>query len=421
MGIYSSSPIVKLPRVLSLSIVILMLVIGCGGGGGGPGNGEPPDQDTNPDQNPDNQLPVITVIYDNVAMAGSPTEVTCKAEDRDGTIASYLWEQTSGPLLELEGSQTPTVSFTCPDVEENTIIGLAITVTDDLGGASTETITITITNSPDGIVRAEKVFFEQNNKLYVIDADGQDLKEFIPERPMVKGISNRSISPDGQFLVYVSRAPDFSDTPNLKLSIISLNTLQTEILFDFDNGCENFDEIKWASDSEYLGFISPCGLPNSESIIILNKNNESDPFIYQVPSEAHAYNFFWSPSGDYFSTIETYYEREASPEEIAIFSKSGQYICRIQNAYQPDVMLNYWSPIEDRLVYTKNRASNPYYHDIHIAGYDGSNDFVIAENYHSAYETSWSPDGQKILFLDDQELYWSDLAGENPRLVKSDQ
>lgn len=73
------------------------------------------------------------------------------------------------------------------EVEENTIIGLAITVTDDLGGASTETITITITNSPDGIVRAEKVFFEQNNKLYVIDADGQDLKEFIPERPMVTG------------------------------------------------------------------------------------------------------------------------------------------------------------------------------------------------------------------------------------------
>ncbi|MGD9223286.1 MAG: PKD domain-containing protein [Desulfobacteraceae bacterium] len=68
------------------------------------------------------------------------------SHDADGSIATYLWEQISGPPVTVEyGSfDNSYVSIQMPEVEQDTEIGFRLTVTDDEGLSATDEITILV-------------------------------------------------------------------------------------------------------------------------------------------------------------------------------------------------------------------------------------------------------------------------------------
>jgi hypothetical protein len=72
------------------------------------------------------------VIGEQVTLDGSSSH----DPDPDGAIISYMWEQTDGPSVELQGSNQPAASFSVPTVEEDTTFGFTLTVTDDEGAES---------------------------------------------------------------------------------------------------------------------------------------------------------------------------------------------------------------------------------------------------------------------------------------------
>ena len=59
-----------------------------------------------------------------------------KSYDRDGTIASYKWQQTSGPTVILNSTNTPFISFKAPPVKNETQLRLNLSVTDNVGAIS---------------------------------------------------------------------------------------------------------------------------------------------------------------------------------------------------------------------------------------------------------------------------------------------
>ncbi len=109
--------------------IFLVSVVGCGGS-------------SDPEPEP-NQPPTI-IATEQAVIEGEQASITVTASDSDGSISSYSWTQKSGPNIELSGSDTSTVTFTAPEVTENTLIILTVTATDDDGASASADILVTV-------------------------------------------------------------------------------------------------------------------------------------------------------------------------------------------------------------------------------------------------------------------------------------
>jgi len=96
--------------------------------------------------------------------------------DADGTIVSYLWEQLTGTqVLPPAGVSAPTATFTAPIVDPiiyptGETLDFKLTVTDDDGLVSTDTVAITVTILPQADAGPDQSVDEFNN--VTLDASG---------------------------------------------------------------------------------------------------------------------------------------------------------------------------------------------------------------------------------------------------------
>ncbi|MHB8876439.1 MAG: M36 family metallopeptidase, partial [Myxococcaceae bacterium] len=79
-----------------------------------------------------NQAPVATIEpAQQDVEAGAQVTLAGAGTDPDGdAIAGYVWTQTSGPTVELEGQDTPSLTFVAPQVSEDTSLGFELRVSD---------------------------------------------------------------------------------------------------------------------------------------------------------------------------------------------------------------------------------------------------------------------------------------------------
>jgi hypothetical protein len=140
-------------RILSQRSFFNILIIGifctalsaCGGGGGG----GMPSSDNGGVTNPplaENFAPVANAGADQTASAAQTVLLDGSASsDADGDIATYVWEQTEGPEVELSSADTSKASFTAPSVTEATILVFRVSVADDQGATSSDTVQVAVT------------------------------------------------------------------------------------------------------------------------------------------------------------------------------------------------------------------------------------------------------------------------------------
>ncbi len=95
----------------------------CGGGGGS-------DDAPKVQPPPVNQAPTIETIADQSVNEKSTLTITASASDSDGTIASYLWEQTSGIEVTIADADTSAVSFSAQNVIYDQNLTFKLTVSD---------------------------------------------------------------------------------------------------------------------------------------------------------------------------------------------------------------------------------------------------------------------------------------------------
>ncbi|WP_428772610.1 glycosyl hydrolase family 18 protein [Vibrio sp.] len=65
--------------------------------------------------------------------------------DSDGSIASYLWQQTSGSAVTLSATDQAKVSFDVQSVSQSETFTFKLTVTDNEGATASDTVTVTVT------------------------------------------------------------------------------------------------------------------------------------------------------------------------------------------------------------------------------------------------------------------------------------
>tara|TARA_R100001244_G_scaffold4518_6_gene5598 strand:- start:12886 stop:16194 length:3309 start_codon:yes stop_codon:yes gene_type:complete len=120
-----------------LSLLFLSLLItGCGGGG------ESSDTTTAPG----NAAPSVTLsVSSNVITSNQSFTITALASDSDGQIASYQWQQLSGPEFTFT-SNGNTLTATAPSVTTDTTFSFSVTVTDNSGATAQQVFSGTITS-----------------------------------------------------------------------------------------------------------------------------------------------------------------------------------------------------------------------------------------------------------------------------------
>lgn len=97
-----------------------------------------------------NQPPTANAGPDQSVAAGA----TCILEgtassDSDGTIVSYSWRKVSGPTIALANANQAVASFIAPSESTIQTLVFELTVTDDDGVTSTDTVTVTVAAVPD--------------------------------------------------------------------------------------------------------------------------------------------------------------------------------------------------------------------------------------------------------------------------------
>lgn len=89
-----------------------------------------------------NQFPTVNAGPDRtITLPVNSVNITANANDPDGTIASYEWEDVSGPTATILNSTTRTV--TLDDLLEGTYV-FRVTVEDNDGASATDNVTVTV-------------------------------------------------------------------------------------------------------------------------------------------------------------------------------------------------------------------------------------------------------------------------------------
>ncbi|TMO84676.1 PKD domain-containing protein [Pseudoalteromonas spongiae] len=90
------------------------------------------------------KLPSVNAGPDQTATELSTITLSGSGSDRDGSIVSYQWTQTSGKAVVIENPSSPEVSFRAPKATNEHQITLQLTVTDKNGWVDSDSLDITV-------------------------------------------------------------------------------------------------------------------------------------------------------------------------------------------------------------------------------------------------------------------------------------
>ncbi|MEC7309054.1 glycosyl hydrolase family 18 protein [Vibrio gigantis] len=79
------------------------------------------------------------------------------SKDSDGTIASYVWSQVSGTAVTLANANAAVASFDVVEVAQQETLTFSLTVTDNEGATSTDTVVVTVNPKDTGPVNTAPV------------------------------------------------------------------------------------------------------------------------------------------------------------------------------------------------------------------------------------------------------------------------
>jgi len=98
------------------------------------------------DDDETNSAPDVSVNEDFEVNSGQLVTLTGTATDADGDPLTYLWEQTEGATVSLNNASSSEIAFIAPNSSGQ--ITLMLTVTDHIGAAASDTVTINVVTPP---------------------------------------------------------------------------------------------------------------------------------------------------------------------------------------------------------------------------------------------------------------------------------
>ena len=126
--------------LLGLFVFTLM---SCGGGGGSNKGGSTVSTSSSASSQIPNIPPTVIITSPSSAEINDAVTLIATATDASGSV-TYNWIVEAGPTLTLSDSTKAQISFTAPNVTQDTDVTLSVTVTDTVGASTKATAKITI-------------------------------------------------------------------------------------------------------------------------------------------------------------------------------------------------------------------------------------------------------------------------------------
>ncbi|UCX03273.1 PKD domain-containing protein [Shewanella glacialimarina] len=176
------------------------------------------DQQIEPvEQVPENKAPSVIMVAASPLVEKGAGILSVDASDSDGSIATYLWEQTSGPVLTIIGAETKSISFDIPSVTMDTQISFKVTVTDDDGDIANTTIETAIERIETDYQLAGKVVGDV--------FAGKMLKAVVSTE-----VAETAIKDDGTFSINLKVDDDIPLTKLVKISTLAATGINLTLL-----------------------------------------------------------------------------------------------------------------------------------------------------------------------------------------------
>ncbi|MBV1909340.1 MAG: VCBS repeat-containing protein [Kangiellaceae bacterium] len=130
-----------------------------------------------------NAPPTVDAGLSQTVNKDAVVSLTATTSDLDGSIETYLWEQTAGPTVSFSGADTDTLSFTAPNYTVDTDLSFSVTVTDDGGLTANDSVTVTVVGvTPD---------WAKNDAVTVIDDPIQD-SPVVPDNQLIGALQGQA-------------------------------------------------------------------------------------------------------------------------------------------------------------------------------------------------------------------------------------
>ncbi|NQZ87086.1 MAG: hypothetical protein HRT54_05840 [Colwellia sp.] len=225
-------------NVLILSLIFLL--IACGGGGDSGSSVKP--------QSITNASPMVNAASDQTVDENSSVTLTGSASDSDGTIESYSWAQTGGTSVVLTNEDSATATFIAPDVKADETLTFTLSVVDNDGASSSDSIVITINYIPAELVitptNTPSVLTEGTSSSFTFELTGVDgeLSYNVEHDYLPQGSTVDVVITDTSLVVTINVAEEIyhnkTSTINIQLEDIRATQNQTvswDMVLPIDN------------------------------------------------------------------------------------------------------------------------------------------------------------------------------------------
>ena len=253
---------------------------------------------------------------------------------------------------------------------------------------------------------ASQIIFEKFGHVYIKDYDNQQLINLTNNISDFSNFSEPTLSPDGQILAFVASSPEYSEYSDI--CTIDINGQgYTNLTLD---EVSNYHPI-WAPNGQYILYCVG-------DTIIVGNNIYYKAFLYIMNSDGSGKRIV--------NNLEhvCFYRWTNNSQQIVY--TNDQYILKIididgtgKSVLSDTSKIVLWhdcSPINSQIVFCYN--SDATEDELYIMNYDGSNikKLTSAENLNRPI---FSPDGAKILYSENLNMYVININSLNKRKVTS--
>lgn len=267
-------------------------------GGSDSNNTESPPLPPQPPQQ-ENKAPTVNAGGDQSILEGSVVSLSGSGEDSDGSLVLYSWVQVKGTTVVIDNASSLSASFVAPNVDTDEELEFMLTVTDNDGATTSDSMIIVVTDKQPNIATVK----DFANLLMLLDNETLSLDV----------ISNDTVSDNSSLeLISVSEAKfgEVSIVDNQLFYAPVANSIGTDLItYQVSDGSETAQGVASITVVQY---VTIAGYAIDDPI------SDAQIKIYST-ANPDKYNIHYADGNGYYITGLPLY----SPDEIIMVEAQG--------------------------------------------------------------------------------------------------